>query len=557
MSDDNLVYDNHMNLVPDVKDTDQVTGMSYVDQSRPIQIMKSETVPNDFKDSLVDPRVFDVSGGEAISADTNPMMVNTIIESETGGVSGANNQYHRMEIQENSNEVQPVVEVLDPEDAASLESLVKLFHATLESAGYEVDFKGQTDPNEPVDLVTLLNEVEYADGLSLRSTQRIETITDLRNEVIGMGGITKDQAYAIEALRPNFLSSKVALETFTKFPTRTNYENTLVAMEDLVEAAAVAGITVTVLAIASLIKWIISTIQKLRYDTKSDSVRSRYIKGYSALLTEVKSSSNRFRDVLAKSPEFQNYLSDYCNKLKVNPSMDLHRTAIELDDSMYHFLTDGKYTQFVAGMYNGESTKLSAYLTTAVNNSMISIEAKFNKLRAIADNNALVPLDEFAGDWKEVADLANYLIGGIDGSPENTINKLHGAIAQLHREDDKAVSPMRFEAAMTSMRYSLDKNFRFDRGSARKLENMFGTIKRIEENMRKIQDPEVRKNRADLYTIFKKEVQLLATLISALKLCDNKAVAYIGLTNQVVSRNGRMWQEAFKVGNVNFQWNGI
>ena len=86
---------------------------------------------------------------------------------------------------------------------------------------------------------------------------------------------------------------------------------------------------------------------------------------------------------------------------------------------------------------------------------------------------------------------------------------------------------------------------------------MFGTIKRIEENMRKIQDPEVRKNRADLYTIFKKEVQLLATLISALKLCDNKAVAYIGLTNQVVSRNGRMWQEAFKIGNVNFQWKGI
>lgn len=557
MSDDNLVYDNHMNLVPDVKDTDQITGMSYVDQSRPIGIMKSETVPEDFKDSLVDPRVFDVSGGQAITADTNPMMVNTIIESETGGVHGANNQYHRIEVLENEGPVQPVVEILDPEDTAALESMVNMFHVALEQAGYAVDFKGQTDPNAPVDLATLLNEVEYADGLSLRSTQRIETITDLRDEVIGLGGITKDQAYAIEALRPEYLSSRVALETFTRFPSRTNYDKSIAAMEDLVAAASVAGITITVLAIASLIKWIIKTVQSLRYDAKSDSVRSRYLRGHATLLTEVKSSGTRFHDILAKSPDFQNYVSDYCNKVKVHPSMDLPRLAIELDDAMYHFLTNGKFTQFVQGMYNGESTKLSTYLTTAVNNTMITVEAKFNKLKAIADNNAIVPVEDFAGDWKEVADLANYLIGGVDGSPENTINKLHAAIGQLHKESDTAVSPLRFDGAINSMKYSLDKNFRFDKGAARKLENMFGTIKRIEENMRKITDPEVRKNRGDLYTIFKKEIQLLATLIAALKLCDNKAIGYIGLTNQVVSRNGRMWTEAFKLANVNFQWNGI
>lgn len=557
MSDDNLVYDNHMNLVPDVKDTDQMTGMSYVDQSRPVGVIKSETIPDTFKDSLLEPRVFDVSGGEEITANTNPMMVDTRIETNDGTVMGANNQYHRIEIQENSEDIQPVVEILDAEDAATLESLVKMFHTTLESAGYAVDFKGETDPNAPVDLTTLLNEVEYADGLSLRSTQRIETINDLRNEIIEMGGITRDQAYAVEALRPSYLSSKVALETFTKFPTRTNYDKTLVALEDLIAAASVAGVTIAILAIAKLISWIIKTIQKLRYDVKSDSIRGRYLRGFQSLINEVASTSNRFGQVLARSADFMNYISSYCKKLEVSPSLDCKRVAIELNDSLYHYLTDGKYTQFVEGMYNGESTKLSAYLTTAVNNSMITIDAKFAKLKAISNSEVIVPLDEFASDWKEVADLANYLIGGVDGSPENTINKIHGAISQLHQESDTAISPLRFADAIGSMKYSLDKNFRFDKGNIRRVENMFSTIKRVESDMTKITDSEVRKNRADLYTIFKKEVQLLATLIAALKLCDDKAVAYIGLTNQVVSRNARMWKEAFKIGNVNFQWNGF
>lgn len=553
MAEDNLVYDVHMNLIPEVIDGDHVSGMSYVSKSKPIDVMKSETVPEDFKDVLSAAREFDVSGGNEISPEINPMMVNTIINHEGGHVQGSNDQYHTLDIKPDGAVEQPLVTtVLDPEDLASLESMVNSFNIALEQAGFAVEFQGQTDPNAPVDLVTLLNEVEYADGLSLRSTQRMETINDLQDEVIGLGGITKDQAYAIESLRPEFLSSRVALETFTKFPSRTNYDIAVASMEDLVEAAAVAGVTITVLAIAKLIQWIIKTIQSLRYDAKSDSIRGKYLQAHKALLTQVKSTGDRFNDVLARSQPFQELLADYTKNLGVTPTSDYNRAAIELNDALYHKLTDGKYTQFVAGMYNGESTKLSTYLTAAVNNSMVKLDVKFNKLKSIADNNAIVPLDIFADDWSEVADLAGYLLQGTTGSPEETINKLHGAISQLH--SGGIASPMRFEQALTSMNYSLDKNFRFDQGNARKIQNMFNTVKRIESNMRDIKDGNVRKNRADLYTIFKKEVQLLATLISALKRCDDAAISYIGLTNQVISRNGRMWMEAFKRGNVNFQF---
>ena len=554
MTEENLVYDAHMNLIPDVKDTDGMTGMSYVDQYRPIDVVKTETIPNDFKDSLTAPREFDVRGGEEIHPDTNPMMVNTVVNLPGSVVAGSNNQYHTLEV-DNLDEPIPITAILDTEDMVGLESMVKAFHAAIESAGYEVDFRGQTDPDAPVDLVRLLDEVEYSDGLSLRSSQRIDTINDLKNEVIALGGVTRDQAMAIESLRPSFLSTRVALETYTRFPSKTNYDKTIVALEDLVAGAAVAGVVITVLAVAKLFQWLINKIQSLRYDAKSDTIRAKYLRAHDELLKEVDSSGKRFASIIQKSDKFNDTLLSHAKDLGVQVSSDMKRTAIELDDAMYQFLLQDGFTQFVQSMYNGEAAKLSAYLGTAINNVMVELENKFDKLKAISNTEVIVPLDQFVTTWDGVADLANYLIGGTVGSPEKTIDALGQALNSLHERGTQ--SNLRFNAALNNMRYSLDKYFRLDQNKAKRLNNWYSTIKRIEANMRNIQDAEVRQNRGDLYTIFKKELQLLAVLINHLDKCDKEAIRYISLTNQVVSRNGRMWVKAFHDANVNFNWQGI
>lgn len=554
MSTDNLVYDNHMNLVPDTRDIDGATGMSYVDQSRPVGVMKSETVPDDFRDTLVEPRVFNVQGGDAIDPSTNPMMVDTRIETKDHTVMGSNNQYHRIEEQEAQTQLPTVMHIVDTEDVAALESMISDFQHALEAAGYAVDFHGDTDPNAPVDLTTLLNEVEYTDGLSLRSTQRIETITDLRNEVIELGGITRDQAVAVEALRPQFLTARVGLETYTRFPSKTNYDVTMSAMEDLVAAAAVAGLTITVYAIAKLIKWIIQKIQKLRYDTKYDSVRAQYVNAFNAQKKEIASTQSRFGDVIAQSQEYQRVVHTYANKIGSTVGSTPIETFFVWNNDLYHDLTAGKFNEFVKGMYTGETTKLSTYLTTACNNGLINLDTKFRKLKDLSESNAIVEPSKFVSEWKEVADLATYLIGGTQGTPAQTMQAIRDRIIEMTDAKAGADSPMQYTEAMTNMRYSLDKSFRLDKGNAKRVGNMYSTITRVQQKLKDIQDPSVRKNRSDLYNIFKAELQMFAILINALETCDNTAIAYISNTNQVVKRNGAAWVEAFAAANVHFSY---
>lgn len=101
-------------------------------------------------------------------------------------------------------------------------------------------------------------EISMDDAELDKLTEEDKEIDNLIQTAEEAGGINKQLVVDMESLRPNIITSKVPLNSFTEDFSRTNYKVTMEALEDMSDKAKL-GIAIGVgVFVASLVGWIIS-----------------------------------------------------------------------------------------------------------------------------------------------------------------------------------------------------------------------------------------------------------------------------------------------------------
>lgn len=553
-----IIYDEFLNPVehPDIIPGDDTTdndlrGMAAVLSPSPVLALNTETVPHNLERRLSGNLTIKTVGNEeVVSANGNAMMVNTVVTSNDDIVLGEPDNYDDNDNDEEQTTDKVVGELLDPTDYVVMESLMTQFTAALESMGYQERPADQLDPNQPVDLQRLMDEVEYADDSALRVNQRVEYIADLKEEIIQLGGISRDHAMELENHQPKLVTAHAALESFTQFPSKTNYRVVVAAMEDLVTGAAVAGLTLAILAIVKLVKWILKKIEQLRYGSVSDADFGQWDVRYKQLERALQQTTSKFGHHLHANPNYQQNVVGAFSKLGItdpNVARNPARANAMYMDRMFEYLVQDKYNDITRGMYDGSTYKLAQLLGAGVNNGFVSLERNFQKIKAA---NGVVNPQEIVADWKELAPLAQALDVGMGKTPMETVVTMGQAVQNMTAPIKDPVP--RYTQQGRNIKFRLDHTFEVQPAIKVKIGNMLSEIIRWEKALGNIPDPQVRDNRAVVLKIFQAELKAMAYLVNILVAVRQQVLQYVAYINQVVSRTERMWQEAFSIAKVHF-----
>ena len=557
-----IVYDEQLNPIEvdasnDIDDIDTEVGMAAALRGAPITELKTETVPEAYEERMAGTlSIKTVGGGDIVSSQSNPMMVNTILERDETGVLGSSDIYGENPPPVESDHV--VGANVDNGDFLAIESAVKVFDAILLNMGYngKISTEGELvtpNPETPVDLSILMEEVEYVDDELLRSQSRTDNLVELRDEIIHLGGITRDQAYAVESLVPGVLSARMNLATFSKVPTKTNYDTTLVALEDLVEAAAVAGVVILAVAITKIIKWIFKAIERLRYAAKTDSVILKYNAQYEKLVKAIASSERRFGNTIAQSAPYCDFIQRELYQVGVDAKGEQLWHPIKANElymqGLWLKLSKPVYSQIHEGLYTGQTMQICTAAATLFNTGYQAVLAHFDIVKSNIATDKIINPDSIVNHWKEMSPVAQMLGVGMGKTPLSTMATINQHVMQNGQPTGK--EPPKFPDCR-KFNFQMDKAFVFDNNAERKLGNMGAEISRLQQKLKNIPDPNVRANRELVLKLMLEEIKTAAQCLALMMTIQNSVIVYVSYLNQTISRTTRVWTEAFSKANVHF-----
>lgn len=552
-----IIYDEYMNEIESTDDNGDNTvendqkGMAALTHPSPITEMKTETIPDAIQQRMsgaITSRT--VGGDDIVSASTNPMMVNTMIpQSKDAAIGMPDNYDPPLDPIATADDV--VQGILETDDLVTVESFLgKLTHA-LEAMGYEPPKPDQLDPNQPVDLALLMDEVQYVDDSALRADERIATITELREEIQDIGGVTKDIAYAVESLRPSIITSKVALERFTRIPSKTNRGVVEAALEDLVVAASVTGLVVIVYAVIKVIKWIIDKIEKLRYNVDSDTVRGQYLRTFDLLTRTLSANSQHISRLLREDEGMDTVGGALCNamqKMGLDPN-ELPDNIVGMNtrfmNILFERLIGDSYCEMDRELFTGQTMKLALSSVEAINTEFSHLNSMFDAMRA----NPSTPIDltKFS---KFQADLGKYvsIFSVQNGDADQIAESMSFRVTHM-LEPIKDQAPPKLCDTLKSVKYSLDKASVGDNVRG-KLKSMIRQAQSWEREIKLIHDDELRSNRKAALGMILSQCRIVAILINVNTTLFERPMKYIAYMNQTVTRTTRMWNQVFKGYNI-------
>lgn len=544
-----IVYDDFLN--PPEDEATHI-GMSH---SRPVTKLETETIPNNLDLQLGGSTIVSsIAGGASVTPEVNSMMVNTQTEAPPGTVTGLGTDYDQRPAPLYEDTV--VGDLLDSSDLAALESLVGNFYAALEAMEYAPPSADAVDPNQPVDLVTLMNEVEYADDGIYRANERMDTLINMRNELVEVGGVSQDQIVAFEQFFPNFITATHSLETFSRTPTRTNYRSTVASLEDLIVAASVAGLTLAIYAIAKMIKWIIEKVQKLRFEAKTDSQRAAYIQRLANLNKQILKGQQRFDDVIRKDPTAIDFLATAIDRVlapdangkaaSVDETLPLVTLNIIFQNAYFARSVSGKYNSLHRALYTDQAQTYIKPLVALCNNLLVLVNSQYIRIKDLRET------DIFNTDQLVVQDGNVETVARAFGVTTNDLADLAQGVQDklTHLLDPLFDEPPAF--ADHNLKFKLDGSFDISDRAVGHLRNIGSTLKRWESDLNKITDPEVRANRAQIYGTLLNTIKGTAGLLAAVTTMHDSILVYISYMNKTVQKTELLWTEVFKRANVNF-----
>ncbi len=547
-----IIYDEYMNEIGSTDDNGDNTvandqkGMAALTHPSPITEMKTETIPDAIQQRMsgaITSRT--VGGDDIVSASTNPMMVNTMIpQSKDAAIGMPDNYDPPLDPIATADDV--VQGILETDDLVTVESFLgKLTHA-LEAMGYEPPKPDQLDPNQPVDLALLMDEVQYVDDSALRADERIAAITELREEIQDIGGVTRDIAYAVENLRPSIITSKVALERFTRIPSKTNRGVVEAALEDLVVAASITGLVVIVYAIIKVIKWIIDRIEHLRYDVKTDSIRGQYVRLYTELNRTLVSRGKDISNKLIDTGGMDAVGTALCNafeKMGIDPN-DLAKDIVSSNNrfinTLFERLIGKSYCELDKGLYTGDTFDLCKYTFITMDNAFENLTVMFDRVKSKPDSELdLNMLENFVTNMTNLKQLYKLKSNDTEDLMADLNNHIQLQMKPIMEE------PPRVTDSLTHIQFKMDV-LKVNPSIPGKLRSMIRQATTWESQLKEITDDNLRQNRKAALSILLKQTRIVAGLLQANKSLMDRPIVYISYMNQSITRNARMWNQAFK-----------
>lgn len=543
MSD--IIYDDFLN--PEPEDNASTIGMSH---TRPVEKLKTETVPDELVDRLgAVTNVTAIGGAGIVKSTDNPMMVNTYVDGPTGTVNGLGTDYDTAP--EPLYEDDVIGDVMDSTDLTALEDLVSSFHTALEAMQYTEPDSTKLDPNQPVDLALLMNEVEYADDGVYRANERVEYLSDMRNEIVAIGGVSQDQIVAYESVYPQVITANIALETFTQIPTRTNYRKVVTSLEDMIAAASIAGLTLTIYAIAKIIKWLIKKVKDFKYGSKTDADRGQFMDRLDRLNKHVKITEDKFANAYANNDKFWGFVKDHIDDSFQSQQLPVTTINTIFQDSYFERVTSGKYCPFNDMLYSQDATHIAKHISAVTNNFLVSLNSHFDKISQLGWDRTIDPATLLL-DFDSLTDLASTLDTTTGKDTHETILNIQDRIRVLTTAYGKDKHPPKFSESVDKIQFKLDGSFDIDDRQVSRMHRMGTNIKRWEQELNKIQDPDIRADRAEIYKTTLSNIKLVAALVASIVTLHDSTADYFMAMGQTIVKTETLWRQAFKIANVNY-----
>lgn len=357
-------------------------------------------------------------------------------------------------------------------------------------------------------------EIDALEKLNIAIRDRQDELEEVRTVLIEQKGLDSDTAKRIESFDKGLISSRVSLETISRFPSKHGYTEALESVEHAIVIAKAAG----AVAIFALLVKIILHIKKVLTARGSVSEKDR---------AAVRTLQQKLVVELGRIDK------DYSGELKTNDKlaekfdalMKKHKLPVRLGQKPFLQINEGvmssyiranlenKYNSMIDKMITGDSAqRMTRTLIDGINSAMPLVNSRFVELENKFKTNDTLDPASFKVDLPFVLQLEK--IAGItsnsDVIAEKVIYLKDGINKLLNSGQNTAAIPT--YQKLIEFKYDIDSAYEFNDKYDKELRKLLNSTDKLRKESGSLTDAAMAKNREECASVLKTSVQSLLSL---------------------------------------------
>ena len=391
----------------------------------------------------------------------------------------------------------------------------------------------------------ILEDIDYTNVLANTVSETKSKILELKSNIKEQGGIDKSMVLALESAQPGLLTSRVSLESFTSYPSKTNLTISLEGVADWYAGANIVGGIAAFAVIVKIILWIREKLSGSIKVSNKDIEHTHEAK--EAIDNTIQAIAKEKVDILRTDPQIMKRLNDACTRLNDNKKY----TAKPDNILEAHIFITQQFVNRDFAKFNGlhsiivtnkQITPALKKLTDFLIHKTEELSKKFEELKVIAKTTDKVDPNTFKGDWKPAYEGSKLL--GFTQLPDD-ISKLGTHLNQTLAD--------RVKKKIATPSYSTIAGHSYDPSSTEGLDHANASINKLLKDVqaaadvyKSIGDKDLADSRVECANILKGELTNLAAVSSEVIVIRNHAGQIVKLLHKVVSQTNGIWKGVFK-----------
>lgn len=397
----------------------------------------------------------------------------------------------------------------------------------------------------------IVQDEKYVDTYTSALVEAETQILDIKSQIEECGGIDKSMAIALENIQPGILTSRVSIESFTAYPTKTNLLVSLEATDHWVVGAKVIGGAVIFGLIVKMLLWIRDKLNgTVKVSNQEVSAAKSKVEN---IISSINDIAQKNIDVIRTSPTIIKNINAECTALlKTNYSAKVDNIA-EANNVFLQQYTHQEFKNFskLHGIIitnkgiNGAMSKTAKLLI----DKMKELESKFQAYETAFRSTNLMDVSQYTTDWSEATSLLKEL--GFDNKPSDPRKVgeyMRGMVTTLSKTH-QAIPTYQTIAANS---YSPDDAAGLDEVK-RSIESLLKKVTKLSNDHTTFPDKDIGNNRQKVGQVLKDEVNnLMGISVSAIAIRNTGNGVARKLIN-VVNKTNSTWSRVFKGSPIKYQ----
>ena len=390
----------------------------------------------------------------------------------------------------------------------------------------------------------IVQDQQYVDTYTDALSDAEEKIADIRSNIEEMGGIDKATAIALENIQPGILTSRVSLESFTSYPTKTNLMVSLEATDHWVTGAKVLGGAVIFGLIVKMLLWIRDKLSgKIEISNKEISAAKEKKE---TIVNDINTIAREHVDTIRTSPTIVKNINAKCTELlgsNYSVKVDNIAQANNVFLQQYTHQQFKNYNKLQAIIIankniNGAVSHASKFLL----DKLKELEVKFTNYEgAYRSTNMMDPV-QFKTDWSEAGKILKEF--GFEHKPQDE-NKIGEYMRSSVTTLSKTKNAIPSYESLSANSYSPDETKGLD-DVKNNIDGLLKKVTKLSQDHTTFPDKGIGNNRQQIGGILKDEVNNLMGMSLAAIAIRNSGNGICKKLVNVVSNTNKAWVGVFK-----------